>query len=174
MNKKAILVLLLMISIAPLVAFIAPQTVGADHSYVVLTSSMSPTVHAGDVVFVSEVNPTKIEKGDIITFDPERGPLSEQNELITHRVVDVKEKSNKLHFVTKGDANDSPDPVSVAADNVIGRMTFQLPLIGHIIAFAGSRLGMLLLIVIPAGLLGVLEIRDLLEQASEDGSTAGK
>jgi signal peptidase len=163
---------LILAAAVPFLLFGAPQAIGADHSYVVLTSSMSPTVHAGDVVFVTETDPAKINEGDIITFAPEEGPLSERDKVITHRVVDIEQRSDNRHFVTKGDANDSPDSFPVAAENVVGRVTFQLPLIGHVIAFAGSRIGMLLLIVLPAGLLGVLEIRDMFAGASEDGSTA--
>jgi signal peptidase len=170
-TKQIVGLSILLVVLAPFVVFTVPSVVGASHSYVVLSSSMSPTIHAGDVVFVSDVDPENIEERDVITFAPEEGPLSERNKVITHRVVDIEQQSDGRHFVTKGDANDSPDSFPVAAENVVGRVTFQLPLIGHVIAFAGSRLGMLLLIVLPAGLLGVLEIRDMLEGASEDGST---
>jgi hypothetical protein len=50
-------------------------------------------------------------------------------------------------------------------------VTFQIPLIGNVIAFAGTKLGVLLLVVLPAGLLAALELRDMLTGASEDGPT---
>jgi len=170
-TKQAGGILIICLAMAPFIIFAVPSLVGASQSYVVLSSSMSPTVHAGDVVFVSDVEPQKIQKSDIITFKPERGPLSDRDKAITHRVVDIEKGSDGRHFITKGDANDSPDSFPVAGENVVGRVTLQLPLIGHVIAFAGSRLGMLLLVVLPAGLLGVLEVRDMLWESSEDGST---
>jgi signal peptidase len=170
MYQRLGLVLLILTAI-PFVVFAVPSIVGASQSYVVLTSSMSPTIHAGDVVFVSNVDPESIDEGDVITFDPDRGPLAERGELITHRVVDIEQLSDGPHFETKGDANDSPDTYAVAAENVVGRVHFHLPMIGHVIAFAGSRLGMLLMVVLPASLLVITELRDLITGASDEEST---
>nr|WP_282594326.1 signal peptidase I [Halorientalis brevis] len=151
----------MLVVVLPFLLVAAPDLAGADHSYVVLSSSMSPSINAGDVVFVSEDDPTKIRENDVITFNPSGGPLSERDELITHRVVNVTESDGTLYFETKGDANDSPDAEPVPAENVVGRVTFTIPFIGHVVSFASSGAGTLLLIVVPAVLLGLLELRDL-------------
>src|SRR6056297_1568948 len=78
----------LVIVLAPFVAFAFPPLVGANHSYVVLSSSMSPAIGAGDVVFVSGVDPTAIEEGDVITFEVgETTRTAGSATRITHRVV---------------------------------------------------------------------------------------
>ncbi|WP_246983246.1 signal peptidase I [Halorientalis marina] len=170
MNLHTAGTVLALVAIAPFLVFAVPSAVGASHSYVVLSSSMSPTIHAGDVVFVEDVEPEGIEEGDVVTFDPERGTLAEREKAITHRVIEVQQRSDGRYFVTKGDANDSPDATPVAAENVVGRVTFQLPLIGHAIVFVGTDLGILLLVVLPAGLLAVTELRDLLRAATDEST----
>jgi signal peptidase len=60
-NRRGILnllgVVVLVALVVPFVVFAVPQVVGAEHSYVVLTSSMSPTYEAGDGVIVNEIPP---------------------------------------------------------------------------------------------------------------------
>lgn len=161
-HARAVAALLAVVAIAPLFVFATPQVIGASHSYVVLTSSMSPTINAGDAVLVSDVDPSEIQRGDIISFEPESGPLADRDKPITHRVKAIETDSGERRFVTKGDANDAPDGPPVRGRNVIGEVVFTIPYLGHLVAFAGSNLGILLLIVVPALLLVVTELRELL------------
>lgn len=120
--------------------FAVPQTVGADHSYVLLSSSMSPTMHAGDAVIVEEVSPRRIERGDVITFTTPTRQSTARTTRVTHRVVKVVERGDERQFRTKGDANDEPDPDLVPAESVVGQVMFSIPLIGHVILFdVGSQ-----------------------------------
>lgn len=153
--------------VAIFVATAVPQAVGADHSYVVLSSSMSPTLQAGDVIFVTRVDPDDIEEGDIITFEPPSGHSEASAERVTHRVVEVARRDGEKLFRTKGDANEVPDQELVPASNVIGVVRFSVPLIGYIISFGGSSTGVMLLVVIPATLLIVTEILALIRAARE-------
>lgn len=155
--------------VVPLLVTAFPQLVGADESYVVLSSSMEPTISAGDVVIVNEVSPETIEKGDTITF---RRQTSDGIGQTTHRVVEVLETERGLQFRTKGDANDAADPEPVAAVNVVGVVAFHFPLIGYLVEFANTGVGIALLIVVPAVILGLLEIRDVLDSPGSDESTS--
>lgn len=116
----------------------APQLVGANGAYVVLTGSMTPTLRVGDLVFV-KAGP--VEVGDVITFHATSG----SKELVTHRVVAVREDS----FVTKGDANAANDPRPVAAEDVVGKVDFKIPAWGLVSMFARTTLGYVTLILIP-------------------------
>lgn len=139
-----------------------PQFAGADESFVVQSDSMAPSIAAGSVVLVSDVPAADIMEGDVITY--QRGG----DQPITHRVVEIRDDGQ---FVTKGDANEDSDPQPVPTDAVLGEVTFHVPLIGYVIAFAGTDLGLIMLVVIPAALLLVLEVRDIL-QSGEDSKEA--
>jgi signal peptidase len=158
------------------VVFAAPQVVGASHSYVVLSSSMSPTMHAGDIVLVDEVPPHEIESGDIITYEPPADAHEDGTDRVTHRVVGVVERSDGVYFRTKGDANEEPDPTLVPANDVIGTAVFHVPYAGHLVLFGSSDLGLFVLVVVPAVLLALNEVAALrsaskADSGEQDGGT---
>jgi signal peptidase len=153
-------VVLVVLVIAPFAVHAVPQVVGADHSYVVLSSSMEPTMSAGDVVVVEETPPSELEQNDIIVYAPPGGHEG-GTDRVTHRIVGVVSKDGQRHFRTKGDANEDPDETLVPAGNVKGRVTLTIPAVGHVILFAGRPTGILLLVVLPASLLVVSELWSL-------------
>jgi len=164
--------LVLVAVVAPFVVTAAPQVVGAAGSYTVLSSSMSPAIHAGDVVVVDGVDPDSIAEGDVITFRPPEGHQLAGVDRVTHRVVDVVERDGTRYFETKGDANEQADGALVPASNVVGTVWFTIPKIGYVTQFAGTPLGMLTLIVVPAFLLVVSEVYDML--VASEGEDAEK
>ena len=145
-------VLVLLAVVAPFVVYAVPQTVGADHSFVVLTASMTPAIAPGDAVIVTERDPASIQEGDVITF------LRGNNEVpVTHRVVGVVDSGDGITFETKGDANDAVDAGLVPSENVLGVVFVTIPYIGYVIQFANSQYGFIALIVVPFGLLALNE-----------------
>lgn len=151
--------------LVPFVVFIAPQVVGAEHSYVVVSGSMAPAIGVGETVVVNEVSPKVIHEGDVITF--RRGETAEIQQgqagsnLVTHRVVEIVRTDEGRAFKTKGDANEEPDRRLVPTDALVGRVMFSIPHIGHVIAFASTRLGFIALVALPLGLLVLGELYDL-------------
>jgi signal peptidase len=169
-------IVVLIAVLVPFAVFIVPQVVGAEHSYVVLSSSMSPEIHAGDAVIVNAISATAVNEGDIITFrrsetaEIRQGQAGEN--LVTHRVVDVVQSENGLKFETKGDANEEADRKLVPADALVGRVMFTIPYIGHVIAFAGTQMGFLALVALPLGLLVAGELYDLTRAARNSRETS--
>lgn len=105
-------------------------------SYVVVTGSMKPALPIGSMVFTS---PKKLYSvGDIITF--KRGNIS-----VTHRIYEIRENQ----FLTKGDANNSPDSQLVSSSDIIGRDVAIVPFIGRLTGFIKTPLGFGLLLGIP-------------------------
>jgi len=90
---------------------------------VIYSGSMTPGIAVGDIVVVAETSPEKIRTGDVIEFRSEIGN-------IVHRVVEISESESARVFVTKGDANDSPDSEPVLAANVAGKVIFKIPKVG--------------------------------------------
>jgi signal peptidase len=121
----------------------------------VLSGSMAPTLQTGDEIVVEPVAPVALRVGDVVTFnDASRG-----NDLVTHRIRAIRVSGATVHVVTRGDANDGSERWSVAAGGRVGRVAYRLPKLGYATVAAGTPLGRLLLVVVPAILLGAMEIR---------------
>jgi len=125
------------------VFFVIAHTLLGWRFNTVMSGSMGPTLKAGGVVATQAVDPETIEVGDIITYkSPELGMT------VVHRVTE-KHQGSHLMFQTKGDANENPDPHLVPAENVVSKVSFHLPLLGHVQQFVTSGQGMALLTVVP-------------------------
>jgi signal peptidase I len=121
----------------------------------VLSGSMAPTLQTGDEIVVRPVAPGALRVGDVVTFpDASRG-----NALVTHRVRDVRVAGAAVHVVTRGDANSASERWSVAASGRVGRLVYRVPRLGYVTASAATPWGRVVLVVVPALLLGMAEIR---------------
>jgi signal peptidase len=163
--------LLLVIVVAPFVVFAVPQVVGASQGYVVVSSSMSPTIQAGDVVIVDDVRPTTLAEGDIITYERQGGTADGRTDRVTHRVVEVVQREDGLFFRTRGDANEEPDPELVPSSAVTGHVVFTIPKIGWVITYAGTPAGILGLVVVPMAILALGELLTLYRGLQVDADT---
>lgn len=138
-----------------------PQLAGASHSYVVVSGSMSPTIEAGDVVFVAATAPDAVETGDVLAFDRVRG----DDRRTVHRVVEVVDRDGQRYFRTQGDANEEPDPKLVPASAVIGTVQFWIPYVGWVFSFVDTDAGLVALVIVPGVLLVVSELWNLVATA---------
>jgi signal peptidase len=150
--------LVLILLLVPFIVFTVPKAIGAERSFVVVSSSMHPTIHAGAAVIVNEVAPRAVSTGDIITF---RTGTGEDAAFVTHRVIEPVEHNGTRLFRTQGDANAQLDPGLVSPEELVGRVTLVIPYLGQAIAFIQSDAGLILLIGIPIGLLILGELWDL-------------
>jgi signal peptidase len=163
-NVLALVVLVAVV--APFVVYSMPAVVGADHSFVVLSGSMEPEISPGDVVIVGDATPDQIERGDVVTFQQADAEVP-----TTHRVVDVTQREDGVAYTTKGDANEDADPQPVRHSQVIGEVTYVIPLIGYVVRFANTQTGFLLLIGLPLGLLVANEAWSILRAGGSDTAT---
>lgn len=151
-----VLVLVVMVAI---LAILLPS-IFAHGLAIVYSASMAPAMPAGSLAITGPVDPNTIEVGDIIAFNP---PWDE-DVTVSHRVVDVIEGESPA-FVTKGDANEDPDPFVIPEENVIGRVSFHIPYVGYplveIRRFASSVWGFYLLIVLPSMVIFGSAARDM-------------
>ncbi|HEX7464708.1 MAG TPA: signal peptidase I [Actinomycetota bacterium] len=134
-------------------AITLPNLVG-DRSLTVMSGSMDPTLRVGDVVIVNQISPLDAKIGDVVTF---RDP-SNPTRLVTHRVRDIEISNGVVRFVTKGDANTSVEHWKIPTNGTIGRVAYHVPGIGYALFWIRGRFGRLLLVVIPALLLGAYEL----------------
>ena len=149
------------------VAVIGPIALGC-RPLAVLSGSMAPTLQTGDEIVVRPVAPVALRIGDIVTFkDASRG-----NALVTHRVRDVRVAGATVHVVTRGDANSGSERWSVVASGRVGRLAYRIPKLGYVTVGAGTPLGRILFVCVPALLLGVSEIRRVWRPRDELKSAA--
>jgi len=121
---------------------------------------MMPTIPIGSVVVTKSVEASAIKVGDIITFKTG----TEADKVVTHRVVVVSNDNGALSFRTAGDANANPDANAVLAENVVERVWFHVPFLGYLSFFVTTKLGFILLIVLPGIFIISLEIRDIVAE----------
>ncbi|MDI6903777.1 MAG: signal peptidase I [Methanocellales archaeon] len=137
--------------------FFRPTMLGGDTQYlIVLSGSMEPAIKMGSVVVVKPAD--TLQEGDIICFKN-----SEQK--VTHRIYEVLEDG----FKTKGDANEDPDARIIHPDEILGQVMFSIPYLGYLSHHARSPLGFVLLVILPAALLIIGEIRKILKYCREGG-----
>lgn len=109
--------------------WVAIVTVAAGWNPVVIVSgSMAPVLRPGDVVMIEDRSDELLGQRSVITFDRD-------GDIVTHRVFEVLEQERA--YVTKGDANPTPDTDVVPADSVLGAARLVVPLIGLPVVWSG-------------------------------------
>ena len=122
---------------------------------VVLSGSMEPGLHVGDVTVVERIGPRAARVGDVVTF---KAPGS--GRVTTHRVRAVRAApGGRIAFVTKGDANNAVERWTLPGDGLLSRGVFRIPLVGHALLYVHTPLGWALLVGLPVLLLGAGELR---------------
>lgn len=87
--------------------------------------SMSPAMKLGDIAAVTKIPIESIKVGDVIQYRTEHGS-------VIHRVTKIWQKGDNRLFITKGDANDSPDTDPVHPNQILGKVTFVIPKLGWV------------------------------------------
>jgi signal peptidase len=157
-KKLAETIILIAIAIIAIVflVFYRPVSLWGDTRYEpVYTGSMEPAIPVGSVVVIKPVDPETLKTGDVICFK-----LSEPTTTVTHRLFNITNEG----FITKGDANEDPDQWTVKKENVIGKVILTIPFIGYIGYFVRTPIGFILLIILPASLIIILEIRNIIKE----------
>jgi signal peptidase len=124
---------------------------------VVRSGSMAPTIPTGSIVFYHQVAAENIKVGNIIAFSRPGEP----SERVTHRVFKIGVGTSGRYFETKGDANAIPDDWRVPAVGKGWVASFHVPYVGYALADLQSTTARLLLLVIPALLLGMITLYEI-------------
>jgi signal peptidase len=161
MNKKKTAKIILIICAVTVAAvfliFYRPVSLAGDTLYEpVYTGSMEPAIPVGSIVVIKPANPETLKIGDIICFKLSESAITS----VTHRIFNITDQG----FITKGDANEDPDQWIVKKENVIGKVILTVPFIGYIGYFVRIPTGFILLIVIPASLIIIMEIRNIVKE----------
>ncbi len=178
-HKKIIIAVVLIITAffgSYLVYFILQVSFNTESPIVVVISgSMEPTIHKGDLLFVAGMdaddikNGTAVDKdGDVIVFDARGLWPGAPQEPIVHRVIDKYQIGDTWYFITKGDANSLPDAADIPESRVIGVVIGGIPYIGWVKIFLTESGLLIPLLVVISVLLIISIVRDVIKEQQED------
>lgn len=102
----------------------------------VVSGSMEPTIHVGDLIII-HTNEEKYKVGDIITFYDVDGSF------VTHRIISIENGQ----MITQGDNNNSPDsPTDMK--QIVGKYIFKITGLGILFKALKSPVVMILVLLI--------------------------
>lgn len=131
---------------------------------VILNSgSMEPSIPIPSIIFTLPSNLYKV--GDIVTYKfVDKNTNVSFKQTITHRIIEEKNENGQTFFITKGDANDVPDPQIVTADQILGKVFITVPYLGYFPLLIKTVPGFMLLIALPCYLLLKNELKYLTKE----------
>lgn len=133
-----------LVMIALLLIFSILPITGNFKILTVISGSMEPSIKTGSVVFVKPSADYKI--GDVITF----GIISKTQVPTTHRIYDIKIVGGQPVYITKGDANPTPDTKETLKKDIVGKVLLDIPYLGYAVNFAKKPYGFAVIIIVPA------------------------
>lgn len=160
-------ILWIVILIAALYSFVTLATrddhniasIGGISPLVVQTESMAPTFNAGDLILIKKCDPATLEEGDVVTFHT---IIENQYALNTHRIVEIKEENGVRSYVTQGDNNSISDDHIISDGDIVGKYMSHVPKVGKLMDFLSSKIGFLVVIVLPMLLFFIYQVYNLI------------
>lgn len=103
----------------------------------VVSGSMEPTIHVGDIVVINTKN-KNYKEGDIVTFYDREGSF------VTHRIVSIVEEKQ---IITQGDNNNTEDD-AIFIEDIVGKYEFKINGAGKLLAALKSPFTMIMILII--------------------------
>ncbi len=125
--------------------------------YVTEATNMEPNIPAGSAVFASSDNLSFLKTGDVVLFRT----AGADNEQITGvlRIQGVEtDDTGKVYYTLRGDANAPTETIKLPKENILGQCKTYDEVLGAVISFATSTMGLLTVVIIPCVLLIVFQI----------------
>jgi len=131
---------------------------------IIKSGSMQPTFDVGALIVTKPIPATQFKPGDIVTFHYKQVG----NDLVTHRVMEIKRDAGRVNFVTKGDANFAEEQWHVNADTKLGKTQFHINFVGRIVSLVGDKYVRVVALLLGAIALLVVLLRWILRESAED------
>jgi len=117
----------------------------------VKSGSMERAIRVGSLVIIKPNSEYKV--GEVVSFKNSADPKTP----ITHRII--SEINGK--YETRGDANQTSDRNQLTKDVVLGKVIFNVPYAGYVLAGVRQPVVFVLIILIPAGIIIYDEIKKI-------------
>jgi signal peptidase I len=100
----------------------------------ILSGSMEPEIHAGDIVIATPETLEQVQAGQVIVY---KAPIGDRRP-VAHRIVRVISPGAHPVVITKGDANEARDPWRARLDGpFVWRARVSIPAMGRLLLFLG-------------------------------------
>ena len=112
-----------------LLVFSAFSFNGDIKARIVMTGSMAPAIHTGDIILTTPISHKTPKKGDVIAYQAKRFN-GEKVAVFSHRIMggDIMDG-----FIVKGDSNKSPDSQKPKAEDILGVVVMVIPFVGNLL-----------------------------------------
>lgn len=111
-------------------------TVGGYSLLEVVSGSMEPTIHVGDMIIIN-TKASNYQENDIVTF------LDVNGSFVTHRIVSINEEE----MITKGDFNNTEDePTKI--DKIVGKYVSRIPAVGKLLSSLKNPFTLVMILII--------------------------
>ncbi len=94
-------------------------------TYTIVSGSMEPQLKIGDIAIVKEAGDQELRVDDVISF-------RQGQSVVTHRIIEIKEKDDKKIYITKGDGNNIEDNGEATYDQIEGKVIGRIPFLGKV------------------------------------------
>lgn len=131
----------------------------------VLTPSMEPTIPAGTYIIAEKVQAESVREDDVILFYSSDPAI--YGKVNTHRVADIIVDNGERSFITRGDNNPVNDSFPVYEKDLVGRYVKNSVPLTAFVGFFSKPYVYFPAVIIPAAVLVVFSIKDVLKKARE-------
>lgn len=164
--KIIVLAILIIFVIATAYQKVIPNypSIFGFRTFSIITSSMEPKLKIGDVILVKEQKSSSYKVGDVITFKGMSGELA--GKIVTHEIVGITNEGGRKIYYTKGIKNISNDP-AVYEEQILGKYIYKFKIFSLIEKIMSTKIGFVLIIIIPLGYIYFYEIKDVVHDIKE-------
>lgn len=97
-------------------------SVGGFRVFMVVSGSMVDEYNIGDILISKRTDAEDIDVGDNVTYLGEKSNLKDL--IVTHKVIHKEVRDGQTYFITKGVANNIPDP-EISYSQVYGKVVYK-------------------------------------------------
>lgn len=130
---------------------------GGMRVFNIVSASMEPTYHIGDVILVKEVDTNSLKISDVISYQGKESDYA--GKVITHRIKMIDETEEGKVFYTQGDATDQVDP-AIKGDQIYGKLIYRFKIISKMTKLMNNLKAFYIFVFLPLGLLIFLQFKD--------------
>lgn len=158
--RKVALNLMFVAALGCVAILLGPSLLGYQR-FIILTGSMTGTYNRGSIVYDKPVPTASLKVGDVISYNPPPGFTSQGR--VSHRIYRITVgKDGVRTFQTKGDFNKYPDIWHFTLPRPTqDEVKFDIPEIGYLFLILSIRNYRLIVVGVPAILIGLYELRKL-------------
>ena len=144
-------------------------SIGGFRVFMIISESMKDEYEIGDILISKHADAEDINIGDNVTYLGSQGQL--KGLIITHKVVEKKQKGSEYYFVTRGIANSIDDP-EISYSQIYGKVVYKMVFLSFIAKLMNNQLTYYILFTLVALIVSIeivssLYIRDGKEEDEE-------